>query len=174
MSAMTHLRWHDSLMCMPLLTYGTTYVHVCYGSSSTTWRTHVCTMIHVCCDLCLRWVIIFIYVPWCVRYDSCILWFTYVKSQHSHSKRKSDLKYLHLQIIQLSWILFWVTGTPFTQLKTCWNFWGLLRKRVWYVRGPLWKPDGIFGSRNYIKSVLLRRWWLMYAMIYLWWLMYAW
>ena len=65
---------------------------------------------------------------------------------------------LDLQIIQFSWILFWVTGTPFTHGKTCLKFWGLPRKRVWYVRALLWKLDGNLGSRNYFKSDLLRLW----------------
>jgi len=43
-----------------------------------------------------------------------------------------------------------------------WNFcmkiWGLPWKRVWYVRGLLWKLVEIFGSRNYLMSDFLRPW----------------
>jgi len=71
-----------------------------------------------------------------------------------HSQRRPDLKYLDLQIIQFSWILFWVTGTVKPRLKCL----RLPRKRVWYVRGLLWKLVGNFGSRNYFKFDLLRLW----------------
>jgi len=65
------------------------------------------------------------------------------------SRRRPDSKCLDLQIFQLSWILFWMTGTPFTQVKIFLKFWGLPRKRVSYVRGLLWKRVGNFGIRNY-------------------------
>jgi len=51
-----------------------------------------------------------------------------------------------------------VKGTPLTHVKICLNFWGLPRKRVWYVRELPWKHVGNFGSRNYFKSDLLRPW----------------
>ena len=54
--------------------------------------------------------------------------------------------------------LYWVTGTLFTHVKPSLKFWGLLRKRVWYVRGLPWKLVGTFGSRNYCRSDLLRPW----------------
>ena len=47
------------------------------------------------------------------------------------------------------------TGSPFTHVKTCLKFWGLPRKRVWYVRRLLWKLVDIFGGRNYFKSDFL-------------------
>ena len=58
-----------------------------------------------------------------------------------------------------------MTGTLFTQLNTCLNFWGLPRKRVWNIRGLLRKLVGNFGCRNYFKSDLLRRWY-MYTYTY--------
>ena len=80
------------------------------------------------------------------------------QSRQPHSRRGSDSKYLDLRITQFSLILFWVTGTPFTSKKTCLKFWRFPRKRVWYVRGLLWQLVGNFGSRNYLKSDLLRLW----------------
>ena len=64
--------------------------------------------------------------------------------------RFSDLRF-HLEF-------FWVTGTPFTQVETCSKFWGLPRKRDWYVRGLLWNVVGNFGSRHHFKSDFLRVW----------------
>jgi len=61
---------------------------------------------------------------------------------------------------------FWVTETPFTQLKSCLKCWGLPRKDIWYVRGLLWNLVGNFGSRNYLKSDLFR---LCYIHIYVSW-----
>jgi len=67
-----------------------------------------------------------------------------------------SLKYLDLQIVLFSWILFWVTGTAFTSMKPWLEFWGLPRKRAWYVRELLWKFVGFFGSRNHVKCVAVR------------------
>ena len=49
-------------------------------------------------------------------------------------------------------------GDLFYSTQTLFRIWGLPRKRVWYVRGLLWKLVGNFGSRNYLKSNLLRVW----------------
>jgi len=65
---------------------------------------------------------------------------------------------LDLKIRRFSRRSFALTGTPFTHVKPCIRFWGLPQKRVWYVRGLLWKLAGNFGSRNYFKSDLLRLW----------------
>jgi len=75
----------------------------------------------------------------CFLYGS---FFTYIWSiltymSYVHSRRRSDLKHLDLQILR-NHKLFEVTGTLFTHVKTCLKFWGLPRKRVWYVRGLLW------------------------------------
>jgi len=43
-------------------------------------------------------------------------------------------------------------------MKSCCKFWGLPRKRVWYLRELPWKLVGTLGSRNYFKSDLLRPW----------------
>jgi len=67
-----------------------------------------------------------------------------------HSRRRSVLKYLGFQSLRLHRTLFWVTGIPLTQVKTCLKFWGLPRKRIWYVRGLLWKLVNVdnFGCRD--------------------------
>jgi len=78
---------------------------------------------------------------------------SYVKHDSFHSRRRSDLKHLDLQISRIYRKLLEVTGTPFTHVKPCLKFWGLPRKHVWYVRGLLWKLVGCFGSRNHLKSV---------------------
>jgi len=70
----------------------------------------------------------------------------------NHSRRRSDLECLDLQISQFSWEILWVTRTPFIHVKTCLKIWGLPRKCVWYVRGLPWKLVGNFGSRNYFQS----------------------
>jgi len=77
-----------------------------------------------------------------------------------HSRRRSYLKYLYLQIYPLSWYIFWVTGTPFTHVKTRLKFWGLPWKVAWYVRGFPWKPVGNFCCRNDFKSDLLHPWFI--------------
>ena len=41
------------------------------------------------------------------------------------SRRRSDLKYLDVQIYPICGQIFWVTGTPFTHVKTCLKSWGL-------------------------------------------------
>jgi len=79
-------------------------------------------------------------------------------TQAFHSRRRSDLKYLDLQIRRFSRPPFGATGTPFTHVKICLKIWGLPRKKVWCVRGLLWKLVGNFGSRNYFKSDFLRLW----------------
>ena len=75
----------------------------------------------------------------------------------SHSRRTLDLKYLSVQIYQFSGKVFWVTGIPFTQLKTCVELWGLPWKYVWCVWELLWKGVRYFGSRDSFKPDLLRR-----------------
>jgi len=57
---------------------------------------------------------------------------------------------------------FWVDlssdGDSLYSIEICLKFWGLPRKRVWYVRGLLWKLIGNCSSRNYCKSHLPRPW----------------
>ena len=74
------------------------------------------------------------------------------------SRRRSYLKYLDLQILRFSRKIFWVPGTPFTHVQIRLKIWGVPWKRVWYVRGLLWKFVSNFGSRNYFMSDLLRLW----------------
>jgi len=90
------------------------------------------------------------------RYYSLLVasWFLRISSSivSLHTRRRSDMKHLDLQIIHFSWIFFWVTdGDPFTIMKTSLKSWGLPRTRVWYVRGLLWKLVGNLGSRIYFK-----------------------
>jgi len=77
-----------------------------------------------------------------------------------HARRRSDFKYLDLQISQFSWEIFWVTGTPFTLVKTCIKIWELPWKRALYVRGLPWKLVEIFGSRSFFKANLLCLWYM--------------
>ena len=83
--------------------------------------------------------------------------FLWVFFKVSHSRRTLDLKYLSVQIYQFSGKVFWVTGIPFTQLKTCVELWGLPWKYVWCVWELLWKGVRYFGSRDSFKPDLLRR-----------------
>ena len=81
---------------------------------------------------------------------------SFIESTSYLSRRRWDSKYLDLQIT----IEICSTGTPFTSVKTCLKFWGLPSKCVWYVRELPWKPVRDFQSRNYVKSDLLRPWYL--------------
>jgi len=58
---------------------------------------------------------------------------TATHSEHNPLTEEIRLKTLDLQIRRFSRQLFWVTGTPFTHVKTCLQISGLPRKRVWYV-----------------------------------------
>ena len=160
---------HASLMCLSCLTHVCVMTHscVCYDSlmcvswltrvcvmthSCVLWLTHVCVMTHSCVRhdslMCASWLThVCVMTHSCVCHDSlmCVSWLTHV-CHDSFSRRRSDLKHLNFQIIQLSWTLFWVSGTPFTRLKPYLWFWGLPRKRVSYVRGLLWKLVGNFGQ----------------------------
>jgi len=77
-----------------------------------------------------------------------VVLYRYTTGLWCHSPRRSDLKYLDLKIRRFSRLSFALTGTPFIHVKPCLKFWGLPRKRVWYVRGLLWKLVWNFGSRN--------------------------
>ena len=57
---------------------------------------------------------------------------TSISSIHTctcQSRKRSDQKYLDLQILQFYRKLFWVTGTPFIHVKPCLKCWGLPEKR---------------------------------------------
>jgi len=91
--------------------------------------------------------------------------YTHTKHTHTvsrcstvHSRRRTDLKHLDLEIYQFFWWILWLTGTLFTHLKIRLWLWRLSWKRVWNVRGLPWKRVGNFGSRNYLESDLLRAW----------------
>jgi len=70
-----------------------------------------------------------------------------------HSRRRSAFKNLDLETYQFSWQILWVTGTPFTHVKTWLKLWGLPWKHIWYVRGLPWNDFGNVGSRNCFKSI---------------------
>jgi len=74
------------------------------------------------------------------------------------SRKKSDLKYLDLQITQFFRLFFWVTETPIDSRENLLKSWGLPWKLVSSFRGLPWKLVWNFGSRNYFKSDLLRAW----------------
>jgi len=78
-----------------------------------------------------RWAILsiytYIYVPYTYTLYIYILYRT---------RRRSDLKYLDLQIIRFPHI---IRGLPFSSVKTSLNFWGLLWELVWKLRGFPWK-----------------------------------
>jgi hypothetical protein len=61
------------------------------------------------------------------------------KKRRESSKRNYYIISPRVIIKAIIIILFRVTGTPFTHVKTCLKFWGLPRKCVWYARGFLWK-----------------------------------
>jgi len=76
----------------------------------------------------------------------------------SHSRRRSNFKNRISRSIgfpdrSFEWwglrLLNWIKGL---------EFWGLPWNCVWYVRGLLWKLVRYFGSRNDLKSDLLRVW----------------
>jgi len=97
------------------------------------------------------------YVAVCCSVLQCVAEQRYNLDQ-DHSRRRWDWKSLDLHINTEICSYFWLTGTPSTHVKPCLKSWGLPRKRVWYVRGLMWKVIGKFGSRNYFKSNFLRLW----------------
>jgi len=109
----------------------------------------------------------------CVTNSRHMSWWYHTLKTHScvgRSRRRSGLKYLDFEIYRFSRCIFWVTGTLFTHVKTCSKFWGLPRKRVWYVWGLLWKLVGNFGSGDDTKYDLLRLWilwWLITRLLYI-------
>ena len=166
MCDMTHsYAWQDSLICVTYLGVAyscTSLIHshellTCHSFTVTLNHSHTylgvaysCTSHSFPCVTCLTWFRV-AYTSHMWMRNAVVTWLMVI-----HSRRRSDFKYLDLQIIQFSWIFFWVTETPFTQLKTCLKLWGLPRKCVRCVRELLWKLVGIFGSRNYFKSDFLR------------------
>ena len=95
-------------------------------------RMHLCidayTFVRICVSIHIRFLLLrrkhsTDFCVWIYIYKYMYIIYIYILYIY-HSRRRSDLKYLDLQIIQFSWILFWVTGTLFTQQKTCLKFWG--------------------------------------------------
>jgi len=75
----------------------------------------------------------------------------------NRSRKRSDLKYLGLQIGQFSCLLG-VTGTPVYSRENFLEFLGNPVKTCLNVTGTQWKFVWNFGSRSYLKSDLLRPW----------------
>jgi len=84
--------------------------------------------------------------------------YTYAQTNWLRAQRRIDLKYLALQIRQFSFPLFRVTKTPVYQCKNVFEFLGNPVKNCLKVTGTQWKLVWNFGSRNYLKSDLLRPW----------------
>ena len=76
------------------------------------------TYIYACIHECMHFCSMSMYT--CV----CVYMLIY------HTRRRSELKYLHLKIRRLFRRSFAVTGTLFTHVKTCLKLWGLPRKHV--------------------------------------------
>jgi len=70
-----------------------------------------------------------------------------IPPRHALSRRRSDLKYLDLQIRPFSCLFFEVTGNPVYSHDIFLKFWGLS-----------WKLVRNDGSHKYFKSDLLRPW----------------
>jgi len=119
-----------------------------------------CTYVHV--FMYIYTIHICIYVSAYMQMAQCKCGHEYQHStRHTHvgrSRRRSDFKYLDLEIYRFSRQIFWATGTPFTQLKKYLEFQGLSWKRIWCVWGLKRKLVRFFGSRHYWKSDLLRLW----------------
>jgi len=129
------------------------------------WHVYVflcvsfCVSLFVCLFLCISfWVSLFVRLFLCVSF-----WVSLVVTYMSffwHTAHGED-QTNNIWISKLTWgfrVAVWVTGTPFTSVKLCFEFWGLLWKLVWMLRGLQWKTVRNFGSRNYLKSHLLHSW----------------
>jgi len=101
-----------------------------------------------------------------VRYESfiCETWlihiglFSTMTITPIHSRKRLNLKYLHLQIGQFSCPLFWVTGTPVYSREILFEIWGTPVKTCLKVTGTPVKTCWNFGTRTYCMSDLLRLW----------------
>jgi len=73
------------------------------------------------------------------------------KLEISRFSRRSDLKYLDLEISRFSRSIFWVTGTPFTHVKARMKIWGLPWKRVWDVLEMCLRCTCLRCTANWLK-----------------------
>jgi len=147
---MTHLYvWHDSFIRVTWLIYTcdmthsyATWLNYMWHDSfiMVTWCTNIYGIPHLSCVTGLIhiwdtthsyvWHDSFIRVTWLIHTSDMthsFWWCDALVFVAFHSQRRSDLNFSDLQIRRFSRPLFWVTGTPFTHVKTCLNFWGLLR-----------------------------------------------
>jgi len=84
--------------------------------------------------------------PRCTRN---VLWHTWIRA-----RRRTDFKYLHLQIGRFSRPLFWVTGTPFYFREKLFEFFLTSAKTCLKVTGTLAKTCWNLGSRNYFLDLI--------------------
>ena len=61
----------------------------------------------------------------------------------------------------------WVTGTPFSPVKTCCKFCGLPRRFVWMLQRLPWKLVWNFGSCNYFEYDLLGPWYRLWCLCHM-------
>jgi len=85
---------------------------------------------------------------------------TYIPTHggYTHSRRRLwGFKYLGLQICAVFLHTLWVTGTPFTHVKTCFKFWELPRQRVGRRSQDqkCWKEKSL-DSPNMLRIRILR------------------
>ena len=93
----------------------------------------ICDMTHPYMQLLLVCLTRFIHM--CDVTHSYVRCDSFICVSFTHSRRRSDLKDLRLEIYRVSRYVFWVMGTLFTPLKTCMKMWGLPWKRVWLFMG---------------------------------------
>jgi len=111
----THTRTH---------THSNTRTHAHIHTYIHTHR-YPCTHTHTCIYSSYIRIIhmyyIYTYIPSIFAYIPSI----YIHPIYIRSRRKSDLKYLDLQIYPISGYICGVTQTPFTHMKSLLKLWGL-------------------------------------------------
>jgi len=95
----------------------------CGGVSPCDWDTSAhCKILQHTATRCNYWLDMICSQRWDTGYENVRLWLWLVYfNTHWPLTEEIRLKILYLQIYPISMQMFWVTGTPFTHLKTCLN-----------------------------------------------------
>jgi len=170
--------WHMNESCIALshtyecmtthIRMKTTHIWVNHTHMNKQWmnpaspsHTFIVWMRHVTCEWVMSptnnsWLIWMRHVTyeWVMSHmnESC------TTLSHTFSlRRRSNLKYLDLQIICFSYIINWVTGTPVYSRENLFDILGNPVKTCLKVtKTPVKTRSNFFGSRIYLKSALLR------------------
>jgi len=162
--------WHDSFICVTWLMRDMTHSYA-WHDSCVTWLIHMCDMTR---DMTHSYAWHDSYVTWLIHmhdmthawHDSfiCVTWLvTWLVAwliQDLPLKEEISLQIFGSADIPVFFIDFLSAGDSVYSREFFLKISGLPWKRVWYVWGLPWKLVWKFGSRNYIKSNLLRLWYM--------------